>query len=217
MLRSTASKLIDAATFPLRAVWLFHQDKLGLSSLATERFDYVAREITGYCLDVGCGKGNRFITEFASGNGVGIDVYPYEGLSQSQVFDDLTHFPFDDLTFDTVTFIANFNHIPLADRDAEASEAYRCLKWGGKVVITMGHPLAEVAVHKLVWLYDRLLRTHVDMDSQRGMQEGESYYVTDNEIIDRLTRAGFTGVKKKRFWTQWGLNHLFVSTKARPE
>jgi hypothetical protein len=39
-----------------------------MSALSSERFDYVAREVRGYCLDVGCGKHERFVQEFLKGN-----------------------------------------------------------------------------------------------------------------------------------------------------
>lgn len=77
----------------------------------------------------------------------------------------------------------------------------------------MGSAIAEILVHKLVWLYDRLFNTRLDMDGERGMQEDEDYYLTDSEIHRRLLRAGFEGTRKKYFWTQWGLNHLFVARK----
>jgi hypothetical protein len=51
------------------------------------------------------------------------------------------------------------------------------------------------------------------MDSERGMEADEEYYLTDAEIRDRLTRAGFGGIAKKYFLTQWALNHLFVAKK----
>jgi hypothetical protein len=51
--RSGFQKIIDFISFPLRAITLFHYDRFSLSSRATERFDYVAREVTGRCLDVG--------------------------------------------------------------------------------------------------------------------------------------------------------------------
>jgi hypothetical protein len=37
--------------------------------------------------------------------------------------------------------------------------------------------------------------------------------LTDSEIVDRLTRAGFQAIRKRYFPTQWGLNHLFCATK----
>jgi hypothetical protein len=77
----------------------------------------------------------------------------------------------------------------------------------------MGNPLAEIIVHKVVWLYDKLLKTNFDMDAERGMDDEEEYYLTDSEIDERLTRAGFKRIRKKYFMTQWGLNHLFVGWK----
>lgn len=216
-IRKPVQRIIDMLTFPLRAVTTFHEDRFGLSSLATERFDYVARETRGYCLDVGCGRHNRFIAEFLQGNGIGVDVFPYEGLRPEQIVTDLSRFPFEGESFDSITFIANINHIPAPDRDTELAEAFRCLKRGGNIVVTMGNPVAELLIHKVVWLWDKLFRTNVDMDSERGMKEDEAYFLTDAEIRTRLARAGFTRVTKKYFATQWGLNHLFVGWKPSLE
>jgi SAM-dependent methyltransferase len=211
--RSLARQIVDFLSFPLRAVTLFHDDRCGLSALATERFDYVAREVSGYCLDVGCGRGNRFVREFLQGNGRGIDLFPYEGLTAENLVPDLAHLPFADECFATVTFIANLNHCPRPQRDGELREAFRLLQPGGRIIVTMGNPLAEILVHQLVWLYDKLFRTSVDVDTQRGMAEGEQYYLCDGEICDRLTRAGFVRLRKKYFFTQWALNHLFIGEK----
>lgn len=211
--RGAMQLALDAALFPIRALCRFHEDRWGLSSLATERFDYVSGEVIGRCLDVGCGYHNRFVTQFLGGNGIGIDVLPYEGLSAENIVDDPCDLPFDDATFESVTFIANINHIPEQDRDAELVEAFRVLKPNGNIIVTMGNPVAEVLVHKLVYLYDRLFRTKYDMDSERGMDADEAYYLTDREIASRLKRAGFHRVRKKYFATQWALNHLFVAWK----
>lgn len=124
-------KAADFLTFPLRAIVLFHEDRLGLSSLATERFDYVAREVQGLCLDVGCGRHNRLVMQFLGGCGRGIDLFPYEGLTDENLVDDLTHFPFVDEAFQSVTFVANLNHCPEPKRDTELREAFRVLKPGG--------------------------------------------------------------------------------------
>src|SRR5438309_4593223 len=76
MRRNVLQKWKDFITFPVRALTLFHSDRCGLSCLSSERFDYVAGEVRGYCLDVGCGRYNRFILEYLRGNGKGIDVFP---------------------------------------------------------------------------------------------------------------------------------------------
>lgn len=211
--RSLLKKIIDFLTFPIRALTLFEKDGWGLSSLASERFDYVKKEVIGYCLDVGCGRYNRFITEYLNGNGRGIDVYLYDGLSEKNIVKDISHFPFEDRSFDSVTFIANLNHIPKSLRDVELAEAYRCLKSGGNVIVTMGNPLAEILVHKVVMLYDSVFRTNYDIDSERGMGSDEEYYLTTSEIVTRLKKAGFLEIKKKCFCTQWCLNSLFVAWK----
>jgi len=213
--RTSLAKAVDLITFPLRAVTLFHQDRWGLRCLASERFDYVSREVQGYCLDVGCGYHNRFVTEWLEGNGRGIDVFQYDGLTREQIVDDMSRFPFDDATFDSVTFIANLNHVPLWMRDSELTEAHRCLKPGGNVIVTMGNPWAEIAVHKVVEFYDRFFAAHVDMDGERGMGDGEAYYLLDSEIISRLHNAGFVDLSKKYFWTQYCLNHLWIGRKPK--
>ncbi len=211
--RNTPQMVIDFITFPFRALALIETDRWGMSSLASERYDYVSREVIGYCLDVGCGKNNRFVAEYLRGNGKGIDIYPYEGLAEEHLLENFDAFPFGDETFDSVTFIANLSHIPESQRDQEFKEAYRILKPGGNIIGTMGNPLAEILTHKVVWFYDKVFKTSFDMDSQRGMSEEESYYLLDPEILERFTRAGFKRIRKKYFWTQWGLNHLFVGWK----
>lgn len=212
--RTFIRTIIDGLFFPIRALTMFEKDKFGLSSLASERFYYVAREVKGFCLDVGCGKKNRFISEFLNGNGQGIDVYKYEGLDDKHIVTDMSQFPFEDASFETVTFIANINHVPRSMRDIELSEAYRCLGPGGNIIVTMGNPLAEILVHKLVYLYDKYLGTNVDMDTERGMDEEEEYYLLDSEIISRLQNAGFVNIKKRYFFSQWCLNHLLIAEKS---
>jgi len=214
--RSRRQQLLDLVTFPLRAVALFGGSRFGLSTLASERFDYVSRQVTGVCLDVGCGPGNRFVTEYLGGNGVGVDVHPYEGVAREHVLEDVGAFPFADEAFDHVTFIACLNHVPQGDRDRELAEAYRVLRPGGSIIVTMGHPLAEILVHRLVAIYDRLFGTHFDHDGARGMHHKESLYLHDREILERLVRAGFAGMRKLYFTTQWRLNHLIVGYKPRP-
>ena len=91
---------------------------------------------------------------------------------------------------------------------------FKCWLPAGKIIVTMGNPIAEILVHKVVWFSDRFLGTNVDMDSERGMKEEESYSLSDGEIIERLTIAGFKSIKKKYFWTQWFLNHMFVGHKT---
>lgn len=213
ILRTKKQKLFDFLTFPLRALVLFENNKWHLSSLRSERFDYVAREVKGYCLDVGCGKKNLFIKQILNNNGQGIDVYKYEGLTPKNVVKDLSRFPFKTATFESVTFIANLNHVPKPLRLTELKEAHRVLKKDGNIIVTMGNPLMEILVHKYVFLFDKIFKTNNDMDSERGMEEDEDYYIKDQEIISLLKKAGFKKISKKNFGTQWHINHLILGWK----
>lgn len=212
--RSGFQRFKDTIAFPLRALLLPEKDRWGLSSWATERFDYVAREVRGYCLDVGCGVGNRFVIEFLGGHGKGIDAFPYEGLTAEQVVKDMSRFPFADQLFDSVVFIANINHVPAALRSIELRESYRVLKPSGNIIITMGNPWLEVAAHQMLHLHEKFFGER-NVYHEHGVEEEEIYYLKDKEILKLLRQAGFIDIRKKYFWTQWGLNHLFIGDKQK--
>lgn len=211
--RSKIQKFKDFITLPLRAVTLFEANKWGLASIQSERFEYAAKEVLGRCLDVGCGKYNLFVGKYLDGNGVGVDVFPYEGLAQENIMENPEKFPFSDGSFDSVTFVASLNHVPREIRDKELAEARRCLRAGGNIVVTMPCAFAGILVHKIVAAYDSLFGTNYDVDTVRGMHKDEDYYLPDQEIVERLQRAGFKNISKKYFWTQWGMNHLFLGWK----
>lgn len=215
-MRSNYNRLLDTATFPVRAFLAFGRTEFrlfGLSSFSDERYDYVAKEVVGYCLDIGCGN-NRFIKENLKDNGIGIDFYKHEGLSDNEVVTDPTHLPFESLSFDSVTFIANINHVPKQVRDQELGEAYRCLKSGGNIIITNGNPIAEIIVHNMGFLYEDLCRLLKGKENNCGYSEkDDELFLSDNEIIQRLEKIGFVNISKKYFLTQWGLNHLILAWK----
>lgn len=191
---------------------LFDQDRHGLRSLRSERFEYVAREVRGRCLDIGCGPHDRFVREFLGGCGIGIDVHPYEGLRPEQVV-QVPPFPFPDASFGTVTFIACLNHVPRGMRAAELAEARRVLEPRGRVVVTMGLPFAEVLAHRAVRWHDRLLGTRHDVDHERGVCEDEDEFLRPADVEGLLRGAGLRPVARRRFGTQWGLNALWVAER----
>lgn len=211
--RTQRQILIDFLTFPIRAFTLMGEDFGGLSSLPSERYYYCAEQVQGFCLDVGCGPNNRFISDFLYGNGIGIDVFPYEGLEKDQVFPDLENFPFPDNNFETICFIASINHVPRNKRIIELREAYRCLKPGGNIILTMGKPIAEILTHQVAYLSDLLFKTEFDLDGQRRMQEDEDFYLTKNEIFRLLKETGFYQIRMKPFLTQWLLNSAYIALK----
>lgn len=91
--------------------------------------------LDGKVLDIGCGK-NELINMYKKlgREGMGVDVFPFEGVDQVV---DTTDLSFEDGEFDTVTMIACLNHIPFYKRDKVLSEAYRVLKDGGRLFLTM--------------------------------------------------------------------------------
>jgi ubiquinone/menaquinone biosynthesis C-methylase UbiE len=74
------------------------------------------------------------------------------------------HFPFPNESFDSITIIENINHVPEVDRITELREAWRCLKPGAGIIVTMGNPLAEILVHRVVYFYDKYFKTSMDME-----------------------------------------------------
>ncbi len=199
-------------SFPARAAIVLQRDVGPFMSLRTERLSYVAEETFGRTLDVGCGPRNSFVRDWVT-EGFGVDVFKYDGLTDDQIIADMTALPFEAETFDSVTLIAALNHIPRPQRDLELAEIQRVLRPGGVLVITMGNPVAEAMVHRLVHLYSSRFKTHEDMDHERGMEEDEEYAVSAHEIRERLKRAGFGSVRRRSIWTQWGLNALYVARK----
>jgi SAM-dependent methyltransferase len=154
------------------------------------------------------------VEEYLGGNERGIDVFPYESLGPQNIVEDPSRLPFEQGEFETVTYIANVNHVPRHLRDAEIAEAFRCYKRGGKdILVTMGSILAEILTHPAFAVCDRLFETKYDIDHLRGMQEGEDCFVTGREVRLRLKRAGFVQVSRRRFWTQWGLNGMYIGWK----
>lgn len=174
----------------------------GLTTNEEIRIQEVLRHIppTASCLDIGCGN-NRLIQlhRARGGRGIGVDVYPWEGVDL--IVKDSSLLPFKDQSFDCVTFVASLNHIP--NRDAVLREAFRLLKRGGTVILTTLDPLPSYLWHK--WAF-------WDRDQhERGMQPGEVYGFKDEEIQALLSRAGFLVVQRRRF--SLGLVKLYVAKK----
>ncbi len=210
--RNIFQKTIDFITFPIRSLFITEHNKWGLTSLRNERYDYAAKEVLGYCLDIGCCRNNAFVKNYLGGNGIGVDNFPFDGLSDENIIEDLTKLPFKNETFNSVTFLANINHIPESERDEELFEAYRCLKTGGNIIIQTAIPWVSIVAHITAEYYDKIFRTNHHTDTEMGMED-DDYYVEEKEVIERLKKAGFKNIKKKNFTTQWWLNRLYVGWK----
>ena len=179
------SKILNAVFLPLRIV-CSHEfvNKLGLSSLRDERCDEVMKQCRGRLLDIGCGN-NQLVRKYGH-DSVGVDVYDFGG--GAIIVEDSSKLPFDDGSFDTVSFVASLNHIP--NRREVLTETHRILSEHGRIVLTMISPFIGTIRHKLAWW---------DKDQgERGLKEGEEFGLSHEYIVSLLENEGFQLAKRKR-------------------
>ena len=193
--KSTIQAVWDFLGSPFRLL-LFDQawlPKFGWTTLEDERMTVVWPHLKGRVLDVGAGF-NTLINRW--GNGVGVDTFEWGG--GARVVPDTSQLPFDDASFDTVTFLACLNHIPY--REAAMRDARRVIKPNGTLVVTMINPLIGDVGHA-VWWYSE--------DKHRGgMLPGETGGLWPAHVIRICEDAGFALQLHRRF--VYGMNHLFV-------
>ena len=120
------------------------------------------------------------------------------------VVEDSAHLAFPDGEFDTVTFVACFNHIP--NREAVLREAHRILSSDGCVVITNLPPFISHIWHRWNHFWSRDQR-------ERGMKQGEVWGFSRDELIRILERNGFSLEAFARF--SWGLNQVYVAKRRK--
>ena len=205
-------RLVDAITFPIRALLIHENSSCGLSSLRDERMRIVAKDCVGRVLDVGCGRNNVFVQHFLEQPGsIGIDCFAYDGVDR--VVDDMTATGLPDGTFDTITLIAVGGHIPRSKREAEFREFGRLLKDGGVLLMTEGEPVTQHILHRWQRLYYALLGKK-DMDSERGMLPDEEYCMPRRELLSYLNTSPLKLRRRVRF--MWGLNNLYIAEKRGP-
>lgn len=175
------------------------KDKVG-RVLLDKRIKIVLPYLEGSLLDIGCGT-NELVRSY-SGKGIGTDVYQWGDVDV--IVEDTAKLPFDDKTFDTITIVATLNHIP--NRTQVLLEAKRVLKDSGKLIVTMIPPKISRVWHGI--------RKPWDADqSERGMKEGEVYGLTENELSELLSEAGFEITFKKKFML--GINNLTIAKKSK--
>ena len=195
----------DFVGAPLRMVMLPDQicEKMHLTSLRAERFAMTLKHMKGRTCDIGAGD-NMLIKIYKEmyphdkdvQASVGTDVIDWGG--DCVIMEDSTKLPFEDNSFDTVCFIACINHIP--EREETLKEAYRILKPGGQLMISMIGRFIGVVGHA-IWWYSEDKHREVDEEEEMGMDP--------KEIFELLEKSGFEKPEIKKF--VYRLNYLYIS------
>ncbi len=166
--------------------------------LEERRVAKVKLHVAGYLLDVGCGP-NRLVQEH--GHGVGLDVHNW-GVP-GMVMGHGAWLPFKEGSFDTITFVASLNHIP--HREQALRDAWRVLRPGGTILITMIGPRVSLVWHKLV------RKSDPDQQERGHFDPGEVWGIGVTDMKALIRGAGFRFVQRKTFIL--GQNSLYIGRK----
>lgn len=188
-------KIKDFIFFPLR-FFLNHETvkRLGLTSLQDERFNVClpfVKKWGGNCLDIGCGKGNKFIKML--GYGVGLDPYFPE---DADVAANAENMPFAGKEFKIITMMGTLRYIK--DRVGAMKEIYRVLADDGLVLILETCPLLNTIRHRLIWW-----NPYKGMEISRGVKR--------KEIIELAEVNQLKLVKTVRY--VYGLSAMYILAK----
>jgi SAM-dependent methyltransferase len=196
-------KCLDWLLTPVRLV-LPHGflESIGLTSVRQQRNNLVLKYVKGRLLDIGCGN-NYLIKQYGEPSSVGIDNCDY-GMG-AVIIDYIYKLPFGNASFDTVAFVASFNHIP--DRVKVIQEVNRVLKDDGIVIITMITPRVGKLRHMMGWI-DRAEDARFNNFRQEGEREG----LSDHYIINLFSNAGYRLKLRKKFLI--GLNNMYVFERS---
>lgn len=195
----------DLVLFPVRAaVSEERAERLGLTSLRTERFEQVLARSRGRLVDIGC-EWNLLAREYRARTGApafGLDVHLWAGVHVLIGGDGWL--PLLDRSVDTVTIVAALNHV---ERRSEIlREVARILRPGGRLIVTMIDPLIGGVGHLLFWRWwDPDMRV-------RGIRERERWRLWPAEVRSLIAGAGLCLVQERRF--VYGLNRIFVATRG---
>lgn len=183
-------------------------ERFGITSLRGERLAAVLPVLKGRLLDIGAGD-NVLVKLYrkqaqaagrlrSASESVGVDVVDWGGgciITKSSA-----RLPFEDESFDTVSFVACLNHIP--ERKEALLEARRVLRPSGRVVTTMiGRIIGKIG-HK-IWWYSEDKHREIDGHEEMGLDQ--------SEVLALLRDAGFSRLEVSTF--VYGLNTLYIAEK----
>lgn len=106
--------------------------------------------------------------------------------------------PLDAESFDCITMLATLEHVE--DPLALSRACHRLLKPGGRLVLTVPHPMVDYIIHALVW---------VGASDPADLEGHHGFDVNQTEQLFR--EAGFRMTARRRF--ELGLNRLYVFEK----
>ncbi|WP_416968204.1 class I SAM-dependent methyltransferase [Streptomyces sp. 4F14] len=157
-------------------------------------------------LDIGCGTGRFTVPMTERGAQVtGLDLshamldvaagkLSERGLTADLREGDMTHMPFPDGSFDTVTSMLALMHLPLEDRPAVFAEVHRVLRPGGRMLLGVKNSLFEE-----MFTADRFASVDVtDVENKQllftGTRSGEEYLAPWFSFSPHDLTALFAGV-----------------------
>ncbi len=126
---------------------------------------------------------------------VGVDIINWG--SDCTIIQNSAKLPFEDCSFDTITYIACINHIP--ERLESLQEIRRLLRPDGKVIVTMIGKIIGKIGHALWWYSE---------DKHRDVDEHEEMGMDESDIIKLFTQAGYVLEKHEKF--AYGLNSIYT-------
>jgi 2-polyprenyl-3-methyl-5-hydroxy-6-metoxy-1,4-benzoquinol methylase len=151
-------------------------------------------------LDVGTGEGEMFRQATATGIGIDPNACKREPPPGVELVQGWFPAAVDDVpneSFDAVTALAVFEHIPMEEQPAWEQAIARLLVPGGVLVITVPAPAVDKILHTLIWLH--LLD---------GMEHHQHYGFRPADLVPLFAGPQWRQRKHRAF--QLGLNHLYV-------
>lgn len=106
--------------------------------------------------------------------------------------------PLPDASVDVITLLAVLEHVD--DKEAMAAETFRVLKEGGRLLLTVPHPMV-----------DEILKIFIRLRLADGMAVEQHHHFHVRCVVPLFCSYGFIAVKEQKF--QGGLNHFFSFQK----